>query len=64
MDALKRDEFYGGKTNDLESEERNEVVKRNKTYRKKNEKLVVHFRINLTAYKLEANSSKIPRYQK
>ena len=42
MDTLTKYDFYGEIVNELESRERKEVVKRNETYRKKNELLIVH----------------------
>ena len=42
MDTLKKDDLYGEIINELEINDREEVVKRNETYRKKNELLVVH----------------------
>ena len=45
MDTLKMDEFYSEIINELESRERKEIVRKNETYRNKNELLVVHCRI-------------------
>ena len=47
MDTLKMDEFYSEIINELEIRERNEIVKKNETYRKKNELLVVYLQNQL-----------------